>query len=396
MSIRVGLGLSTEKNHFKAAKEATNQAEKMLGSIRVDLAVVFSSIQFAYANTPRIIAGLLGDIPIIGCSSLAVISGQGVFRHGLAIMLLSLTDNIYFSSGVTKEISKKSITGAGEELGEKLLYGFKSIPRVVGVVLSDGLIPQSSQLLTGLQHKLGSSFPLAGASASDNLAFQKTFVYFNREVLNNAACGILLGGKFSFGLGVKHGWQPLGKPHIVTRSNGNVVYEIDGAPASRMYEDYFACDLNKLRQELKRISILYPIGIYLPGEYEYLLRNILSVENNGSLVCQGDIAQDSQIRLMIGTKESCLSSTQQAIEEVKKGLRGHISRFILIFESVSRYTLLGRQVNKELGMIKNAFSEGTPIIGIYTYGEQAPLRALNYEGKTHFHNQTITILGIGE
>ena len=68
--------------------------------------------------------------------------------------------------------------------------------------------------------------------------------------------------------------------------------------------------------------------------------------------------------------------------------------FAFVFDSVSRYILLGRQANKELEIIKEGLGNDTPIIGIYTYGEQAPLRAIKYQGKTYFHNQTITILGI--
>jgi len=396
MSIKAGLGFSSDRDHLKAARDAVERAKKPLGAQKIDLAIIFSSIEFSYVNLPKILAGFLGNIPIIGCSSLAVISSGGIFKHGLAIMLISLPKHVYFNTALTADVSGKSVIAAGEELGEKLLHGFKEPPRILSVIFSDGLIPKSSQLLTGIQYRLGSSFPLAGASASDKLSFQKTYVYFNQETLNNAACGMLWGGKFAFGLGVKHGWQPLGKPHLVTSSNGNVVHEIDHAPAAKMYEDYFACDAAKLKQELKRISILYPLGIYLDGHDEYLLRNITAVGDDGSLICQGDVAQDSQIRLMIGTKESCLDATQQAIEEVKKGLRGATCRFILVFESVSRYTLLGRQVNKELEVIKGGFDEGTPVIGLYTYGEQGPVKTLNYGGKTYFHNQTIIILGVGE
>jgi len=48
-----------------------------------------------------------------------------------------------------------------------------------------------------------------------------------------------------------------------------------------------------------------------------------------------------------------------------------------------------------LEIIKEKLGKDTPIIGIYTYGEQAPLRAVNYQGRGYFHNQTIAILGIG-
>lgn len=136
--------------------------------------------------------------------------------------------------------------------------------------------------------------------------------------------------------------------------------------------------------------------MYLPGEEEYLLRNILAIQEGGSLLCQGNIPSDSQIRLMIGTKESCLTATKEAIDEAKKGLFGRKCEFVFVFDSISRYTLLGRDANKELEIIKNEFGKNTPIIGFYTYGEQAPLRAISYQGKAYSHNQTITILAIGD
>jgi hypothetical protein len=332
----------------------------------------------------------------MGCSGAAVISRQGIFKHGLLLMLLKLPKDISFNAGCVKNIIEtKTALGAGEELGEKLLSGFKDIRRDLGMIFTDGLMPNSTDLILGLQQRLGRSFPVVGASASDNLRFLRAYLYFNQEVFSDAACGILWGGKLNFGLGIKHGWKPLGKPRSVTKSSGNIVYEIDGAPAVNVYEEYLASDLIKLRKELKYISILYPIGIYLTGEEEYLLRNIRSIEDDGSLIFQGNVPQDSTIRLMIGTKESCLAATSQALEEAKKGLSGQPSNFIFIFDSISRYILLGRQANKELEIIKEGLEKDVPIMGIYTYGEQAPLRATSYQGQTYFHNQTIAILGIG-
>lgn len=50
---------------------------------------------------------------------------------------------------------------------------------------------------------------------------------------------------------------------------------------------------------------------------------------------------------------------------------------------------------QELEIIRSGIDKNIPIIGLYTYGEQAPLKALNYQGKVYFHNQTINILGVG-
>lgn len=395
MAISAGIGLSTNKDYIQAVKEAAREAKINLRHEKVNLAIIFGTIEFTHPNISRTLYNLLGPINIIGCSGAAIISNQGIIKQGLGLMLLNLEEGTYYNCASVKDASSKTSFRAGGELAEKLLYGFKDIRRDLGIVFSDGLIPDGPHIINGLQEKLGKSFPLVGAAASDNLRFLKTFLYHDSEVFSDGVCGMLWGGKLNFGLGIKHGWKALGKPHIATLAQGNVVEQIDGLPAVKLYEGYLNYNLPKLKANLKHISTLYPLGVYIPGEQEYLLRNIISIEDIGSIHLHGDIPQGSQIRLMIGTKESCLDAARQAAEEAKKVLPGHKLNFALVFDSISRYILLGRQAGKEIDIIKASLGENTPILGIYTYGEQAPLRAVNYQGQSYFHNQTVSILGFG-
>ena len=166
-----------------------------------------------------------------------------------------------------------------------------------------------------------------------------------------------------------------------------------------LYQDYFAKDRDELKKELRRISCLYPMGINISGQEEYLLRNILSIRDDGSLFCRGDIPEGSKVRLMIGTKESCLAATQEAAQEAKQAIQAQAfprkkpASIIFVFNSVSRLYLLGRQITKELGIIQSYFPD-TPIIGLCTLGEQAPLKTTDFAGKTYGHNQSIAILAM--
>ncbi|RJP27407.1 MAG: hypothetical protein C4533_08095 [Candidatus Omnitrophota bacterium] len=394
MAIKIGVGLGTHSSALESAYEALQHAKVQLTSETADLAIIFATID---AVSPLILSklkGYLPETPIIGCCGAAIISNEGIFKHGIIILLIKFSEGTYFNTAFIKDLKSRPLIQAGDQFAEKLLYGFKGIRRDLGLVFSDGLIGEKQDIILGMQQKLGKSFPIVGASASDNLEFKKTPIIFEDQVLSEAACGILWGGKLNFGLGVKHGWKPLGKMRSVTRSTGNIVYEIDSRPAVELYEDYLAAKIKKLKIDLNRISVLYPIGIYISGREEYLLRNILSVENDGSIILQGDIPQGSQIRLMIGTKESCLLATQQAAEEAKKGLLNKQANLALVFDSISRYMLLKRDAIGEIEIIKNHFTQNTIIAGIYTYGEQAPMKAIGYLGKVYSHNQTVTILAI--
>jgi len=394
--MNVSLGFSQLKDPILATNEATGQAVVGLKNAPASLAFIFSSLEFAHPLVLTAVNNLLGEIPVIGCSSMGIMTNQGVFKHGFAILLISLNQQTFFNVAAVKNIDMKDPLASGKELGDKLLFGFKNVPRSLSIILSDRLITEGTHLINGLQESLGMSFPLIGASASDSFGTHKTYQYLNKEIISGSCSGILFGGKFNFGFGIKHGWKALGKMRCVTSSIGNVIQEIDGIAAVKLYEDYFAKSTLDLAKELRRISIYYPLGIYLPGEKEYLLRNIISIRDDGSLVTQGDIPQDSKVRLMISTEDSRLTAVINACEEAKKNLGDQKIKFLLLFDSAARFLILGRQNDLELRVIKDVFGENTPLIGIFTNGEQTPLKAINYLGRTYFHNQSINILAIGE
>ena len=99
---------------------------------------------------------------------------------------------------------------------------------------------------------------------------------------------------------------------------------------------------------------------------------------------------------MMGTQQFALQAAKQATWEAKSVLKNIPILGAIVFESVSRINLLGHRVNEEINIIKNILGEDTPLIGVCTFGEQAPLRSLEYHGESHFHNETVAILTMGE
>ena len=120
--MNIGIGLSTEKNPILAAKEATGTASINIYKEKIDLAIVFSSVDFSCPALLRTVSLYLQEgVPIIGCSGAAVISNQGIFTHGLVVMLLNFPEGVYFNTACVKDIKTKMPLNAGRELGEKSL-----------------------------------------------------------------------------------------------------------------------------------------------------------------------------------------------------------------------------------------------------------------------------------
>jgi hypothetical protein len=261
---------------------------------------------------------------------------------------------------------------------------------------ADVALKNSTAFVHGVQEVIGSGFPIVGAISSDDFSFKKTLQYTPNKILSNAITGIILGGQATVALGSKHGWKPLGKPRVVDHSEGHIIRTIDGKPAVHIYEEYFGEEAKNLKESrLASIAVLYPLGIYLEEENHYLLRNAVDILEDGSIVCQGEVPKDAEVHLMIGSKDACKQAALDAALEVREGLLGHQAKLIIIFESMTRYKLLGRSAAQEIQIIKDVLGYTTPMIGMYSGGEVAPFLIQNKIKSTYLQNESIVILALG-
>ncbi len=393
MATRVGVGLSEQEEGLSAGKEAALAARREARGVEADLVIVFASANFEQKSLIEGVTSVTGRSPLIGCTGAGEITTTAAEKRAVAVMVIS-SDRIEFATGVGKEIQNSARTAGHHAAREAIKKGIKN--RSVFMMFPDGLTGNGADVMRGIQEVLGTSFPIVGGSAADEFLFKKTFQCYNGEILSDSISGVLLGGNIAFGIGARHGWRPLGKHRTVTRARLNRIERIDNKPAVEIYENYFDKDIDSLREPLARMAILYPLGMAIPGEEEYLVRNALRVEENGSLVCVGEVPEGSEIRLMMSSKEFVLEAAKKAANEALKGMEGIKAKLALIFNSVSRSKLLGRMAQREIEIVREVLGKDVPVIGFYSYGEQAPLRAEMHIGKSYFHNESIVILAIGE
>lgn len=396
MALQIGLGISKLFDSYTAGRIAALQARQKVQNNLPCLGIVFSSIAF---HPQKLLAGVYSVLPnvkIIGCSGAGIITPSGINKHAVAIMLIA-SDKIKFINSVIKIKNDDHYT-TGHDFARTLLKSFGEEKRDFFLFFTDGTHINVSELVSGIHSVLGNSFPVLGGVSSDDLRFEKSFQYLDEGFYLDRCVGILcnLGSNFSFAS--KHGWKPLGRPRVITKARENLIIEIENRPAISIYEDYFGAehikDLKKGPNAL--MSLLYPLGIHKEGEKEYLLRNVITVQDEQTLICQGNINEGDEIRLMIGNKNSCLEASQAALNEAKSSLKNGRVKAAIILDSVLRSRLLRREAGQEINILKKTLGDDIPFIGFYSYGEYTPLESLSYHGRASLHNGTFSVLLLGE
>lgn len=399
MSLKSSVGFSDGIDPYMVGVNAYQEALNGLGEMSADAAIVFASVAYDQQKMLDGIRSISGDALIVGASTAGEITTVGpLHKHSVAVMLLK-SDRARFYAGIGEGVAQDP-RAAGRALADSVKAqapeGLKTF-----MLFPDILAGNGAEIVRGVQDSLGEHFPAVGGAAGDDFKFEKTYQYFGGTAHSGSVVGLGIGGEIAFGIGVKHGWIPVGMPHTVTKSEGSILHELDGKPAINLYEDYFGEEAaRKLRSEtLARLAITYPLGMRVEGSDEMLIRDPITVDEHGSITCAAEIPVGSEIQLMVGSRDEAIAVAKDAARNAIGQLDGAQPKAVVIFNCIARNRLFGEHSGEEIAAIQEVIGKDVPLIGFYTYGEQAPLggEVRNIEQcKTAFHNETVVICVLAE
>jgi hypothetical protein len=329
-----------------------------------------------------------GTQKLVGCTTAGEISTDG-FRVGSAVLGGIVSDQINFKIAATHNISQNS-EYAGRHLAKSLSDSICYVQ-----LFSDGITGNGSAILRGMDSVFTKTIPVAGGTSGDAGEFLKTWQFHGDQVLSDAAVAIGFHGDFKLGTGVQSGWTPIGLPKKVTRSAGNVLYELNGESALNVYERF----LGRHAQKLPAVGVEYPLGLVgqfdSPEECEHLLlRATMSVNRKErSISFAGELPEGALVYLTCGDRASLLDATQKAVDQAMQDL-GQVTKPAIVFfySCMARKTLLGLRTKEEFERVRAQLDPDVPILGFYTYGEYSRVKR---DGPSLLHNETITLSVIG-
>lgn len=398
MSVKAGASWSNVKDAFEAGHEAATLALHQIDNESADLALIFSSADYAKPELLEGVRSAVGPTPILGCTDAGSLVVDGPKGNAVAVLLLH-ADGLEVRPGAGDKMSSDP-EEAGRAMAQQALdgrLGSGSGPGSLLLTFCEGARGNLSAVVRGAQKVVGEAFPIVGGAAGDGLAFRETTQYCLSYLLKDSVVGLLLGGSLRFGAGSRHGFTPISRPRVVTRASGAVLEEIDGHPAVALYKDYLTEGMIAAQSgPVAGMAGVYPLGFTVDGEAEPLVRYPIEITDEGHLVCNGEIETGTQVRLMMGTREGVLSSAREAAAEARDRLSGAAVRGALVISSFAREKVMGREAAHEMRAVREVLGEGVPMIGMYGYGEIAPGGAQGDARPSSLRNDAIVVLTFGE
>lgn len=332
------------------------------------------------------LTGIYPNSSIVSCSSFEVISGNSLFENEIGYSAI-LFEKTSFAVNSVPIGDYTSIFRAGQELVRPLVQ-----PDLKCVLLfSDGKSINGSEMISGVNSILDDHIIVSGGMASDGAQFVSTTVGCNEIPQNNQLVAVgLYGDSISVGVGSMGGWDAFGPKRLVTKSNGNVLYELDGKNALELYKKYLGSQVDNLPGS----ALLFPLALHKENMHVYLVRTVLDVnETDSSMVFAGDIPEGSLVQLMKTNFDRLIDGAYEAAEQGISSLEAHEAEFALLISCIGRKLVLGPRIEEEIEACSEVFGQQTTLTGFYSHGEFSPLQS---DFGCQLHNQSMTITTLRE
>ncbi len=380
----VGVGMSESRDAATAGAAAT--ASALVGD-QPQLLLVFASDDHDLPALLAAIRSTAPDVPLIGCSTAGELSDAGAGDTGVVVTALG-GGGFTIETAMAREASD-DLHAAGA-VAASAGRAAPHRPHQVLLLLTDGLAGDQQEIVRGAYATLGAGTRLVGGCAGDGLRMEQTHQLWDDEVLTDAVVAAAIGSDAPIGIGVQHGWRPVGQRLLVTASTGNRVLRLDDRPALDVYLDVVGAPeaAHTDPEAFTRFAITHPLGLERRTGTEVRFIGGADFEDR-SLQCIANVPQGELAWVMEGDASSVLDATDGACKEARTQLDGADPIGLVVFDCIARRGVLGDgSIDTEIERIHDQFP-GAPLAGFYTYGEFARL-----EGTRGFHNQTLVVMAV--
>lgn len=323
---------------------------------------------------------------IFGCTTAGEIIGTQVIDNSMIVTAVSFS-----ATRVAGAMVKVATIDDSHKAGAELAISLAADDLKHVFVLSEGLNINGSELVRGITENLPPGTTLTGGLSGDGDRFQETYVLLNNEPTRNAVGAIgFYGNRLQIGYGSFGGWDTFGPERLITRSKGNILYELDGKSALALYKQY----LGEHAKGLPATGLLFPLSLKMKKASRPVVRTLLSVnEEDQSMTFAGNMPENAYARLMKANFERLIDGAIGAARTSAETIGAFSPELTILISCVGRKLILKQRIEEEVEGVRDILGESATYTGFYSYGEISPFAK---GGTCELHNQTMTITALRE
>jgi hypothetical protein len=308
-----GFGHSDAEDAQTAGREAVRGALAGRAPAAGDLIIIFPSAGYDLEALHDAALAEAGPAAVVGATTVGAFTSEAQLQYGCVAAYIAATDGLTFGvshverddsdiAGCTRRAAETARDRAGEELEHSVL-----------MLLCDGLTPDQREMARGAYEVTSAVVPLVGGAAGDDLHWQATYTFGEGRVLSNGLVAVWINSPTAMAVSVDHGWRPFGKPMLVTRAEGAVIYELDGRPALEAYVSERGAALKEDARSFGEKCMERPIGLpNAQGRYD--LRQVHQTVEGGGIVFSTGVPEQTVVQVMATDEESLLEGARAAAE----------------------------------------------------------------------------------
>lgn len=350
--LQVRQGKSTKRDVQEAVRELAEQIKQPNSRV----CLVFFSDEYDQQQLGRALQEHLPG-PVIGCTTAGQLSETGFQRGGISGASLA-SDELSVVPYLIRPLSShaEQVDKIAEDVQERLSLSDLS---AFGFLLVDGLSMQEEPLISALYMALG-NVPIVGGSAGDNLYFKQTFVYYDGELLQDAAVFTLFLTTLPFHVFKHQHFVPTTNRLVVTAADTDkrLVREINGEPAAPAYAELIGKSVDQLNPT---VFSQHPLMLRIGNDY--YVRSISNIEPDGCL--KFFCAIDSGSVLTIGKGNSAIEALNRDLLKVQQDM-GDPAVIIGCDCILRRLEMEEQGIDDSVGRLMAK----SKVVGFSTYGEQ--------------------------
>ncbi len=320
---------------------------------------------------------------ILGCSGGSVLGPR--MAHDVSITAVAVSCR---AARVVLARTELAIHATQEECGRALVRQLDG-PELSGIfVLGDGTKVNGSALLRGMRDALDRDVPLSGGLAGDEARFEETLVAANAPPRAGVVAAVgFHGAAVQLTTGVGSGWTVFGPHRSISRSAGNVLFELDGEPTLDLYRRY----LGDEAEGLPGTALLFPLRVFHPDRPDHaVVRTVLAIsETDGSMTFAGDVPHGWVAQLMRSTVSRLSAAAASATRGTVDACQHDDQPALAIqVNCIGRRLAMGERYVEETADVLEQLPPAFAHLGFYSHGEMA---AHQGSQALELHNQTVVM-----